>query len=228
MRDVRTDFRGWKTVLAVLVLSAAVIPFGPAQAGSLPIGDQAPDFELQDHAGKTHSLSAYAGKIIVLNFCSQECPWSRGADAKINEVARAYAPKEVVFLGIDSHRSTQPEAIQAHTENAGVPYPVLKDTGNAYADKLGAQRTPEFFIVDRQGKLAYHGAFDNRTRPDQMGSSNYVADALDALLAGQKVAKPEAAAWGCSIKRAPPSEAKQASTNAKACGPGCKKPCCAS
>ena len=217
-----------RCALAVLFVVAVTVPSSLVQAQTLRIGDNLPDFQLQDPMGENHSLSDYAGKIVVLNFCSQECPWSRGADAKINEVARAYAAKEVVFLGVDSHHSTPPEAIKAHAEKAGVPYPILKDTGNAYADKVHAQRTPEIFIVDRQGKLAYHGAFDNRTRPDQEGDINYVADALDALLAGQKIAKPEAAAWGCTIKRAPKSEVQQTSASSKACGPNCTKPCCAS
>ena len=229
MKKMTRECRRWRLLAALLVAGAAMSSAGPGRAEGVGIGDALPGFELQDLAGKSHSLEAYAGQIVVLNFCSQECPWSRGADPKINEVAKAYAAKGVVFLGVDSHRSTPPEAIRAYAENAGVPYPVLKDTGNAYADKVHAQRTPEFFIVDRQGKLAYHGAFDNRTRPDQAGEVNYVTAALDALLAGQTVAKPEAAAWGCSIKRAPRSEAKQTSAAPKkALGAKCTKPCCAS
>lgn len=217
-----------KQALAVFFVATIAITSGLARAEAPQIGDKLPDFQLQDLTGKSHSLSKYAGKIVVLNFCSQECPWSRGADAKINEVARAYADKGVVFLGIDSHHTTPTEAIKAHAENAGVPYPILKDSGNAYADTVSAQRTPEIFIVDRQGKLAYHGAFDNRTQPGQVGEVNYVVDALEALLAGREVAKPTAAAWGCTIKRAPRSDPQQTSAGHKACGPGCTKPCCTS
>jgi len=57
--------------------------------------------------------------------------------------------------------------------------------------------------VDTHGKLAYHGAYDDRKAPDKTGETNYVAKALDALLAGEKVEKPVVKAWGCTIKRAP-------------------------
>jgi hypothetical protein len=66
---------------------------------------------------------------------------------------------------------------------------------------VGASRTPEIYIVDTEGKLAYHGAYDDRKAPDMAGETPYVANALDNLLAGEPVATPEVSAWGCTIKR---------------------------
>ncbi len=147
----------------------------------------------------------------MLEFASQKCPWSRGADPALIRTATAYEDKGVVFLAIDSHFETPVEEIKPYAEKTGKTYPILKDAGNKYADAVGAMRTPEIFIVDAQGVLVYHGAFDNRTRPEVEGEVNYVAKALDALLAGKPIEQTEVAAWGCSIKRAPqekPSDGK--------------------
>ncbi len=62
--------------------------------------------------------------------------------------------------------------------------------------------TPEVYVVDKEGVLRYHGAFDNRSAPDKKGGEAYVANAVKAVLAGEKVAPERVKAWGCSIKRA--------------------------
>lgn len=189
-------------VRAAAAAFAILITFsGTSAADAIKIGEKMPDFKLTDLSGREHSLSAYAGKIVVLNFCSQECPWSRGADPNIVEVAKQYQQQGVVFLGIDSHRDTPVERIKEYAEGIGVAYPILKDTQNKYADAVSAGRTPEIYIVDKEGKLAYHGAYDNRRSPEKKGDVNYLTDALDEMLAGKPVSKSEVAAWGCTIKR---------------------------
>jgi peroxiredoxin len=185
----------------VVTAGAVAIIANIAMADQIKIGHKMPDFKLTDHKGKEHTLAGYAGKIVVLDFCSQKCPWSRGADPSIVEIQKNYKEKGVVFLGIDSHRDTTVEEIKGYTESTKVPYPILKDEGNKYADAVKATRTPELYVIDKEGKLAYHGAFDNRRSPEKKGDVNYLTDALDEVLEGKQVSKPEVAAWGCTIKR---------------------------
>lgn len=193
---------------SVFLLLAGVA--GPVQAGEVKVGDKMPDFKMTDYNGKEHSLSAHLGKIVVVEFCSHKCPWSKGADTQWKDVAAKYADKGVVFLGIDSHSSTPAEELKAYASESGKPYPILKDENNIYADAVNAQRTPEVFVVNKEGKIVYHGAFDNRTKPEVAGDVNYVLAALDATLEGKPVEKTDVAAWGCTIKRiekpAQPSE----------------------
>jgi len=192
-------------VLSVAFLGA-LGACSPAQsaAGPVPaIGAAMPDFTLKDHEGKDHTLSALKGKIVVLDFSSQECPYSRGVDKDgLVALANEYAAKGVVFLAIDSHKSTTPEQIKQYAAENKIPFPVLKDTGNKYADAVGATRTPEFYVLDKDLKLAYHGAFDDRKDPEKSGEKPYVKNALEDLLAGRPVKESQVAAWGCSIKRA--------------------------
>jgi len=189
--------------VALILLVLSVVGCTAAAVGRSPaIGAPMPGFTLTDVAGKTHTLEQYKGSIVVLDFMSQECPYSRGVDASLPELVKAYADKGVVVLGIDSHKSTTPEQMKAYAEKAGLTHALLKDTGNSYADAAGATRTPEFFVVDKDGKVAYHGAYDDRKVPDKAGTVSHVRNAIDDLLAGRAVQTPEVDAWGCTIKRA--------------------------
>ena len=181
-----------------VVMTGGLTSAGPATE----VGAEMPNFALKDLTGKEHTLEQYKCKIVVLDFCSHHCPWSRGADPHLIELAKKYADQGVVFLGIDSHFDTPVEDIQKYADEAGKSYPILKDEGNQYADKTGARVTPEIYIVDKEGKLAYHGAFDDRKAPESKGDAAYVDKALAAIIAGEKVDPDRVKAWGCTIKRA--------------------------
>ena len=191
----------WGLVLAVLVGIA-----GAAIAPPLEIGKPVPNLALRDYEGKEHTLSAAKGKIVVLSFTSQQCPYSKAAEPAYAATAERYAAKGVVFFSIDSHADTKPADIAkyATAENATgkkLPYPILKDVDNRYADALGAKQTPEIFVMGKDGVLAYHGAIDNMKPASDPEYKNYVAAALDDLLAGKPVSEPKHSAYGCGIKR---------------------------
>lgn len=175
--------------------------FAYAAVNAVKIGDPMPDFKLTDASGKEEALANYKGKIVVLNFSSPNCPFSNGADPAINALAEKYKDKDVVFIGVDSNKNVTQEDLEKHRAEAKVPYAILKDKGNAYADAVGAKVTPELFIIDKEGKLAYHGAPDNRTSPEGDATEHYADDALAALTSGKPVPKAEVRAWGCGIKR---------------------------
>lgn len=191
--------KSFVSIIMVLGITLAL----SCQSHAINIGDPMPDFTLKDYDGKEHSLSQYKGKIVVIEFCSQECPYSRGADPDLAQLHAKYSGKGVVFLGIDSHFKTTPEEIKQYALKVKKPYPILKDVENKYADKVDAKVTPEIFIVDKDGKLAYHGAFDDRKGPDAQPTEKYTENAIEALLAGKPVEKKETKAWGCTIKRVP-------------------------
>ena len=172
------------------------------------IGKPVPGFTLKDYDGKEHSLSADKGKIVVISFTSIQCPYSKGAEPSYAKTAETYGPKGVVFYSIDSHAETTADQLAKYAtanNDTGkkLPYPILKDEGNKYADAIGARRTPEVFIVNKDGALAYHGAIDNMKAPADSTYSNYIAGALDELLAGKPVSEPTRSAYGCGIKRKP-------------------------
>ena len=194
-------------VAAVVVIGAvafAYLTLTGALSGvsaELQIGDAMPDFEMEATDGETYRLSEYEGEIVVLDFCSHLCPWSEGVDVHMPAVYEEYSEQGVVFLGIDSHYDVDLDEIRDYVEEAGKPYPVLKDENHAYADLVGARITPEIFVINEEGYLVYQGAFDNRIRPTTEGAANYLRNTLDALLAGDPVPRERVSAWGCTIKR---------------------------
>lgn len=193
------------------VVAVAVVAVGgflmlggkPVQA-AVEIGEEMPDFTLPDvRTGEEITLSDLRGKVVGLVFTSQHCPWvNQGANMQLRELEAELEGHDAVILHIDSHADTTPEQIVAYLDENEFPFTVLKDAGNEYADKVNAQRTPEIFVICKEGTLQYHGAFDNRTSPPDAGEETYMADAIRALLAGETIANNTVRAWGCTIKRA--------------------------
>ncbi|MFA7692745.1 MAG: redoxin domain-containing protein [Candidatus Hydrogenedentales bacterium] len=173
----------------------------PASHSNVSIGEALPDFSLKDLQGETHTLRGYAGNVVVLEMSNIECPWSVGANPDLIDLQNRYADEGVVFLGIDSHATKTVDEIRAFTESIELNFPMLKDVDNVYADVLGAVTTPEIYILDKAGKLVYHGAFDDRKQPDEKGAHAYTENAIKAALAGEAANPAEVKSWGCTIKR---------------------------
>jgi peroxiredoxin len=172
-----------------------------AEVKPLALGDTMPDFTLLDQNGREHRLASYAGRPVVFDFCSITCPFSRGVDPDFGSLAAEYQKKGVAFLAVETNKDNPPENIKKYAAENQLEFPILKDTANAYANAVGAARTPEIYVFDANGKLVYHGAFDNRKTPATKGDTNYVKNALDDLLAGRPVRNAEIPAWGCAVNR---------------------------
>jgi peroxiredoxin len=187
-------------VLSVAAAARAEVPAGYA------IGDAAKDFALTCAvSGKEFKLADHKGKVVVVNFINRNCPVSLEYDERLAAFAAEYKDKGVVFVHIDSvagDRNTV-EAVKEHAVEKKLNAPVLKDTGNKVADQFGARVTPHVFVLDKEGKLAYKGSFDDgKGEGHKNVSKHYVKDAVDALLAGKAVEVKETKPFGCGIKRA--------------------------
>jgi peroxiredoxin len=186
-----------------LIIAAASIAFGNGNVkpGSISIGQPVADFKLPDVDGKEHSLLSLKGKNgTVIIFLSTQCPVVRAYNERIEKLAEDYRSRGVNVVGINSNVTESIDDIRRHISENKFSFVVLRDTGNKVADMLDAQHTPETFFLDAGNKLVYHGRIDNN-RNAEMVQSNDLRDAIDATLAGKPVAKTEAAAFGCSIKR---------------------------
>lgn len=171
-----------------------------ASAQTLKIGAVMDNFSLSDLSGKAQTLNDMKGKNgAVIVFVSAQCPVVRGYNERMNQIAADYAAKGITFIGINSNSTETVAQIKTHAD-ATYKFPVLIDKGNVFADKIGANVTPEVFFVDAKNVLLYHGAIDN----DKTGSNvttPYLRTAFDASLAGKKIERTSANAFGCSIKR---------------------------
>ena len=194
-------------VLCLLVGGALLIPTGVKGAtdenmAAPVIGATIADFKLPDLGGKEQTLSSLKGKNgTVLIFVSAQCPVVRAYNERMEKLAVDYAARGVNVIAINANSTETVDQMKAHAADYKLSFPMLRDKGNKIADALGAQVTPEAFVLDANNKLLYHGRIDN-SKPGNNITANDLRDAIDAMLDGKPVTKPEVSAFGCSIKRA--------------------------
>ena len=191
--------------LAAIIIVAFAAVAGSGSTSALPnppaIGTMIDDFKLPDTDGAEHSLKSLTGKNgAVLIFISVQCPVSNGYNERMEKLAEDYKAKGVNVIGVNSNVTEPIAAVKAHAADKHFTFTVLKDDGNKIADRLGATRTPEAYVIDASGKLVYHGRIDNSQNTANI-TSNDLRDALDELVSGKQVSKTGGAAFGCSIKR---------------------------
>jgi len=193
-------------VLAALFVITAAVIAGSGRTNEVPappaIGATIDEFSLPDVNGQEHTLKTLKGKNgTVLIFIAVQCPVSNAYNDRMEKLAQDYKDKGIAVIGINANSTEDAAAVKAHATEKHLTFTILKDAGNKIADRLGAARTPEAYFLDANNKLLYHGRIDNSQNPDAI-ESNDLRQALDSALAGKPVEKPEAKAFGCSIKRA--------------------------
>jgi peroxiredoxin len=165
----------------------------------LQIGQNAPDFHLIDINGNSHSLEDFLGKVVVVNFWSAECLWTRRTDETLQLLLQDWG-EQVVLLSVASNVHEDPELVRAAANERRLPY-LLLDEKAKLADLYRAQTTPHLFVIDRQGILRYQGAFNNITFRQRTATKNYLRQAVEAVLAGEDPDPAETPAYGCTIVR---------------------------
>lgn len=170
------------------------------------VGDRAPDFSLFDTEGKEHKLSSLAGKVVVIEWFNPDCPIVKNYHASnktMKDLYGTYSKKDVVFFAINSGAAGEQGAGKDRNTKAKkdytIDYPVLLDEAGTTGKAYGAKVTPTIVIVTKVGTIAYAGAVDDDFKTGQ-GKTNYVAKALDELLAGKPVTTKETKADGCAVK----------------------------
>ena len=172
------------------------IPAPPA------IGTTIEDFTLPDVDGKDRALNALKLKNgSVLIFVAVQCPVSNAYNERMEKLAQDYKARGIAVIGINSNVTESAADVKSHAATHNLTFPILKDPGNKIADRLGATKTPEAYVLDANNKLVYHGRIDNSKDASGVNSSE-LRDALEALLAGKPIEKSTAMAFGCTIKRA--------------------------
>jgi peroxiredoxin len=191
----------------IALVAALACTLGAARADTpdTNLGKKVANFTLRDTQGKELSLASFKDRRgVVVVFIGTQCPINNLYMARLAELSREYQPKGVQFLGINSNRQDTPERVAEHARKHRLPFPVLKDPGNRVADRFGARRTPEAFILDGERTIRYQGRIDDqygvgiqRLRPTRRD----LAVALDEILAKKAVSQPTRPVAGCRIGR---------------------------
>jgi peroxiredoxin len=173
-----------------------------------PLGMAAPDFRLPDAiSGRQVALADFHGaSALVVMFICRHCPFVKHVRAGLAQLANEYQQRGAAVVAINSNDSAQfpedaPDGMREEAREAGYTFPYLFDEDQQVAKAYRAACTPDFYVFDRERKLAYRGQMDD-SRP---GNEKPVTGAdlrlaLDAVLAGRSPAVEQKASIGCNIK----------------------------
>jgi peroxiredoxin len=171
------------------------------------LGSSLPLFVLPDTAtGETVSSEAFTGQVLVVAFICNHCPFVVHLKTALSEFGRYCDASGARMVAISSndvstHPDDSPELMKKDAQAFGYTFPYLYDESQAVAKAFDAACTPDFFVFDRDGKLAYRGQFDD-SRPGN-GKPITGADlraAVAQLLAGGRPAPDQKPSIGCNIK----------------------------
>lgn len=189
------------------------------------------NFHLPDHAGRPHQLDDWKHcRLLVAAFLGVDCPLAKLYGARLAELARAFEPRGVGFLAIDSNQGDASADLARFVGEHRLPFPLLRDAHAKVADEFGARRTPEVFVLDERRVVRYWGRIDDqytiggrRLEPTRRD----LATALEELLADRPVVQPVTEAVGCLIDRLEKSGPGQTATYCRDIAPILNRHCVA-
>lgn len=180
----------------------------------LNVGDKAPDFSLPEpKTGREVSLKeATLEHGVFIAFMCNHCPFVKWLSEELNKLGSDLAEKGVGMVGVSStdysaYPADSPAEMKAAAESIYSTFPYLLDETQEVAKAFGASCTPDFFLLDKDGKVFYRGQLDS-SRPGKgvpvTGSD--VREAVELLVAGKNPPESQKRSMGCSIKWKPGNE----------------------
>lgn len=182
----------------------------PAMA-AIKAGDVAPNFSGMDTNGKTHQLSDFKGKTVILEWTNHLCPFvvKHYETGNMQKLQKEATENGIVWLSIVSSAQGK----QGHT-TADEANQIIKDTGAMATARIldaqgtigklyDAKTTPEIFIINEEGVVIYDGAIDSissANHEDVAKATNYVTQALAEKSAGKAIETASTVPYGCSVK----------------------------
>lgn len=171
----------------------------------LAVGAKAPKFALVNAIdGKTVAMQPDDGRIKVVVFTCNACPYAKAFEPRIIEIANRFREKGVAFYAVNPNDDAQnsQETLANMKQRAGekdYPFPYLKDGDSNIARAYGARVTPHVYLLDGEGVVRYRGYVDDSAKPAERKTTGLI-DALGSLTDGREIANADTRAFGCTIK----------------------------
>jgi hypothetical protein len=193
--------------LALPALALAFLTLAPADP--LPIGASLPNPEvkMKDISGKEVSFKdALKKNGLLVMFSCNTCPVVKGYKARTIAAAKHALESEIGVILLNPNEATRTEGdsfddMKDYAKKSGYTFNYVLDQNSKMADAFGANRTPECFLFDKNGKLVYHGAIDDNAGDADGVTKQYLIKAIDEVKAGSPVTVKESRSVGCGIKR---------------------------
>lgn len=181
----------WTVALPLAALLSSVSASAPAKNVPLSVGDQVPDFVVQDLGGKPRRLSdlrkATPSGLVSLTFWCSFCHSCRHMEARLDTLAQSMRGKAAV-AALDASAGETAEAVSAFAKSKNLTVPILMDDKGQVADLFGVRVTTTTVVIDRKGILRYRGQFAQ--------GQQALAEALKAVLVGEDVPTTQTALRG--------------------------------
>ena len=207
--------RTFSSSLSAALLAGTGLDAVQAQSTAVAaVGQAAPAFSALDTAGKSHKLSDFKGKLVVLEWTNPGCPFVRkhysgDSAGNMQSLQKEFTGKGVVWLAINSTETgstdylVPPKLAGWMAEKQARPTATLMDESGQIGQLYGAKTTPHMYIVNPQGLLVYAGAIDSiaSARIDDIKTAtNYVRQGLNEALGGKGLSVATSRTYGCSVK----------------------------
>jgi len=191
----------------LIFVATLLLCFG-IQAKELDLGSVLPleDVKMMDITGKKVSLGEAKGEngLLVIFSCNT-CPWVIKWEDRYVELAKKYQSKGVGMIALNSNETTfessdSMDEMKKHAKENNYNFYYARDDGSKLAREFGATRTPHVYLFNAEDRLVYRGAIDDNAKNQKKVKKPYVADAIDAMLAGNTIKYASTKALGCGIK----------------------------
>jgi peroxiredoxin len=174
---------------------------------NLSLGASAQDFSLQGIDGKTYTLGSFVDKkVLILVFMCNHCPYVQPLWRRWNDLQAKFGERGVQLVGINpntaniEYEDETMEKMKEYAEEFEMNFPYLEDVNQSVAKAYQAQCTPDIYVFDEKRELTYHGRVDDNFRDPEAVTREELAEAIEALLVGEKPAEEQNPSMGCSIK----------------------------
>lgn len=194
----------------LFLTTVMIFSFAALMAQGYQVGDKAQDFKLKNVDGKMVSMADFKdAKGFVVIFTCNHCPYAVAYEDRIIDLHKKYAPKGFPVIAINPNDSVvvpadSYSAMVVRAKEKQFPFPYLLDAEQKVYPVYGATRTPHIYLLERKGNdlvVAYIGAIDDNYQDAEQVKETYLANAIEALLKGQKPSPDFTKAIGCTIKK---------------------------
>jgi peroxiredoxin len=195
-----------RMTIAAVFASLIVAASSPASSAKfnkeLDIGSKAPEWkDLEGTDGKRHGLSGLKkAKAVVVVFTCNHCPVAKSYEKRLIELTKNYEEKgvKVVAISVSLYEADRLDEMKERSKEKKYNFAYLHDPSQKVGEAYGVIRTPTVFLLDKDRKVAYMGAFDDDMYEERVTES-YLKDGLDAVLAGKEPEVTETKSTGCPV-----------------------------
>ncbi|MCE8035087.1 thioredoxin family protein [Billgrantia tianxiuensis] len=172
----------------------------------MELGSPLPAFRLPDPHGVEVDSKQFHDMPLLVVFICNHCPFVKHIADAFADFAREYGDRGLAVVAINSndfkaHPDDRPERMVEEAQARGYSFPYLVDESQEVARAFQAACTPDFFLYDRNHRLAYRGQFDDsRPSKETPVTGKDLRAAADAVLADQAPDAKQMPSMGCNIK----------------------------